>query len=93
MTPLLASCAKSFNPDCLHGQGRPLPPFEIATVLHAPPVDAEFPDIVPARVAASLQAGFEREYRDARRDKIRFARERKRQDDMKPARPRFTEGR
>jgi len=62
-------------------------------MFHVPPIDPELSDIVPARVAASLQAEFERDYRDARRDKVRSVRERKLREDTQPKRAKFTDGR
>jgi len=81
------------NPDELHGPGTAALSQENDTMFHVPPLEPELSDIVPARVAASLQAGFERAYRDARRDKVRSVRERKRREELEPTRPKRADGR
>lgn len=63
------------------GHGWPSSPsIEAVIVLHVALIDTELSDMVPARVAASLQAEFERDYREARRGKVRSSRERKQRD-------------
>jgi hypothetical protein len=73
LSALLEACNKSGN---RIGHGWPFSSIETIVMFHVPPIDPDLSDIVPARVAASLQAEFEREYREARRDKVRPSRDR-----------------
>jgi hypothetical protein len=50
------------------------------------PIDPEIPDAVSARVMASLQVEFEREFRIARRDRTQARRDRTQRMDKRPER-------
>jgi len=60
-------------------------------VFHVLPIDPEIPDVVSARVRASLQVEFEREFRLAKRERTQTGQDRTRRMDKRPARIDFAE--
>jgi hypothetical protein len=55
-------------------------------MFHVLPIDPEIPDVVPARVLASLQVEFEREFRLAKRERTQAGRDRTQRVDKRAER-------
>jgi len=55
-------------------------------MFHDLSIDPEIPDVVPARVLASLQVEFEREFRLAKRERTQVGRDRTQRMDERPER-------